>query len=75
MADAKLEAAKDRLSKYVEAEDKILNGQSYTISGRSLTRADLAEVRKGILYWQGLVDRLTLTGRTGPVFRRIIPFG
>lgn len=37
-----------RLRQYVEAEERVLQGQSYTIGNRSLTRADLAEIRKAI---------------------------
>lgn len=70
---AKLDTARDMLAKYMKAEDLVLNGQSYTISGRSLTRADLAEIRDGVAYWQGKVDRLEATGHDGPTVRRIIP--
>lgn len=70
-----MDFAKERLAIYYEAEAKALNGQSYTIAGRSLTRANLKEIRDGISMWQGQVDRLTASGRTGPTFRRIIPFG
>lgn len=46
-----------RLKLYLEAEEKILQGQSYTISNRTLTRANLSEVRKVIddLLAQGAV--------------------
>lgn len=37
-----------RLTQYLEAETAILTGQSYTIGNRTLTRANLAEVRKAI---------------------------
>lgn len=37
-----------RLKLYVEAEEKVLAGQSYTIGNRTLTRADLSEIRKAI---------------------------
>lgn len=37
-----------RLKKYLEAEEAILNGQSYTIGNRTLTRANLATVEKVI---------------------------
>lgn len=70
-----LEFAKDRVALYYEAEAKVLGGQSYTIGGRSLTRANLKEIRDGIAYWQGKVDILAATGSTGPSFRRIIPLG
>lgn len=38
----------ERLKSYLEAEQAILRGQSYTLEGRSLTRADLSVVRKAI---------------------------
>ena len=38
---------KSRLEMYLAAERKILlSGQSYTIGNRTLTRADLSEIRK-----------------------------
>lgn len=43
----------ERLKKYIEAEDAILAGQSYTIGNRTLTRANLATVEKVI---QDLID-------------------
>lgn len=70
-----VEFAKERLALYMEAEAKVLSGQSYTIGGRSLTRAQLSEIRSGITYWTGLVDRLETTGHTGPTVRRIVPIG
>ncbi len=38
----------ERLKRYVEAEIAVLSGQSYTIGGRTLTRANLSEIRKAI---------------------------
>lgn len=38
----------ERLKKYVEAEEAILSGQSYTIGNRTLTRANLATVERVI---------------------------
>lgn len=56
-----------RLEWYVKAEEAILTGQSYTIGNRTLTRANLAEVRKMIddLVARGakLPDMDTDTGR------------
>lgn len=70
-----LDFAKDRLALYYEAEAKVLSGQSYTIGGRSLTRAQLSEIRDGITFWQGRVDRLETTGHSGPTIRRAVPLG
>ena len=38
----------DRLRKYLEAEETVLLNQSYTIRDRTLTRANLSEIRKAI---------------------------
>lgn len=38
----------ERLRQYWEAEQKVLGGQSYTIGNRTLTRANLAEIRAAI---------------------------
>ena len=38
----------ERLKKYIEAEEAILSGQSYTIGNRTLTRANQATVEKVI---------------------------
>ena len=45
---SKLRLIDVRLEWYVKAEEAILTGQSYTIGNRTLTRANLAEVRKMI---------------------------
>ena len=44
----KLTTLKNRLSMYLEAEQKILNAQEYQIADRSLKRASLSEIRKAI---------------------------
>lgn len=67
--------AKERLAAYYAAEEAALSGQSYTLGGRSLTRADLSEIRKGIQLWEGRVERLETTGRSGPRMRSVIPHG
>ena len=43
-----LETLKRRLKLYLEAEEKILNAQSYSLENRSLTRADLSKVQAKI---------------------------
>lgn len=37
---------------YVDAEKKILQGQSYSINGRSLTRANLSEIVANKVKWE-----------------------
>lgn len=49
------------LGLYLDAEAKILAGQSVRFGERTLTRADLAEVRKGRAEW----ERKTITESSG----------
>lgn len=70
-----LEKAQEILANYLSAQAAISSGQSYTIDGRSLTRANLKDVEASIQYWRGQVTRLCLTGGAGPTVRRGIPHG
>lgn len=55
----KLIAVKTRLALYLAAEVKILTtGESYSIGDRSLSRADLAEIKTEIKSLQRQCDRL-----------------
>lgn len=63
MAGITLEIAEARLTKYLNAEEKILLGQSANLDGQMLTRADLVAVQQGIAIWQGRVARLANSGR------------
>lgn len=54
--------AQARLTVYMTAEEKALGGQAYQIAGRSMTRANLTEIRDGIDYWNSMVLRLTRGG-------------
>ncbi len=44
----KKERLENRLNAYYRAEMAVLSGQSYKIGTKSLTRADLSEIRKAI---------------------------
>lgn len=59
MAGITLTQAETQLAAYVAAETKVLQGQAYEISGRRLTRANLAEIRDGMDYWDRKVKELT----------------
>ncbi|MXS85301.1 hypothetical protein ABO04_05045 [Nitrosomonas sp. HPC101] len=59
MAAITLEQAQAQLAKYIEAESKVLEGQSYMIGGRQLTRVNMIHIRDGIKYWSGLVQELS----------------
>ncbi|GGX33189.1 hypothetical protein GCM10007242_45370 [Pigmentiphaga litoralis] len=70
MAGITLEIANQRLLEYLEAEARVLSGQSYTIETaggkRQLTRANLAEIAQGIAVWDARVKNLeaNANGRT-----------
>ncbi|MGV7193729.1 DUF6148 family protein [Xanthomonas axonopodis] len=51
------------LTSYTQAELAVLKGQSFRFGERMLTRADLAEIRKGRQEWQATVDRENNAGR------------
>lgn len=55
-----LEEAQTNLRVWLDAERAIANAQSYTISNRSLTKANLSEVAKRITYWQNKVAELEM---------------
>ncbi len=55
-----LEEAKSHLTMWLKAEEKVaVAGQGYKIGNRTLTRADLGEIRRSIEYWENRVERLT----------------
>ncbi|WP_017123157.1 hypothetical protein, partial [Xanthomonas vasicola] len=55
--------AQEMLTTYQQAEIAVLQGQSVRFGERMLTRADLAEIRKGRQEWQAAVGREAGAGR------------
>lgn len=53
MAIYSKEFCKKKLETWLAAEEAIATGQRYQIDDRSLTRADLYDVRKEIEFWEG----------------------
>lgn len=51
MAGITLQQAEAQLDAWMAASAAVTKGQSYAIAGRSVTRADAAEIRKNIEYW------------------------
>ena len=70
MAGITLAQAEAKLATWLAAEDKVAAGQEYSVSGRSLKRADLGMIRETIEYWDTKVQRLT---RGGTRVRQIVP--
>lgn len=47
-----VQECRERLQMWLAAESAIANGQSYAIDNRRLERANLAQVREQIKFWQ-----------------------
>ena len=58
MAGITLEKAQKHLDASLQAEMQVTNAQSYTIGSRTLTKANLTEIRNAIEYWQQKVTIL-----------------
>lgn len=71
MAGITLEQATEQLTAHLNAQLAVLANQSVEIDGVRKTRANLAEIREGIRYWQGVVAKLTNGG--GLTVREVIP--
>ncbi len=54
----RLQRTKERLNAYYEAELKVLRGQEYRIGSKTMTRADLGEIRKTIYELENRVEQL-----------------
>lgn len=63
MAGITLAQAESQLALWLAASEAISKSQSYSIAGRSLSRADLAEVNRSIDYWQGWINKLGAPSR------------
>lgn len=59
MAGITAAQAQTQLDTYLAAEVKVLSGQAYEIAGRRMTRANLAEIQKGIEIWNQRVINLS----------------
>lgn len=74
MAGVTLEIAKKHLNAWLTAELEVTTHQSYTIGSRSLTKANLSEIRKQIQFWENEVARLENISKRGGrnrVFRAV----
>jgi len=58
MAAITKEIAKKHLEAWLKAEMAVTCAQSYTIGSRSMTKADLPEIRKSIEYWESKLTQL-----------------
>jgi hypothetical protein len=63
MAGITLAQAEAQLALWLAADAAVATGQSYSIAGRSLSRANAAKIRANITFWDEKVKRLTRGGR------------
>ena len=75
MSNTVLEIKKNRLKRYYEAEEKVLNSQSYTLGSKTLTRADLTSIQNMIKKLEGEISSLEQYGTTKRRSVRIVPVG
>ena len=75
MATISLKTAQKHLDAWLEAEMAVTNAQSYTIGSRTLTKANLTEIRNSIEYWSGKVVQLENLQKNGGRNRikRVVP--
>jgi hypothetical protein len=67
MAGITLTIAEAQLTQWLACLDAIATGQTYSIGGRSLTRANLADAKDQVEYWDRKVKRLSKTAGGIPV--------
>jgi len=61
-----LQTAKDHLNAWLEADLSVATGKEYKIGSRSLTRADVIEIKERIDFWRNEVSKLE-SGRKGGI--------
>lgn len=71
-----LATAQAHLETWLAAETAVAKGQSYAIGNRQMRRADLAEIRASIEFWDAKVQQLTANnGQRGIRIRGATPIG
>lgn len=62
--------ARSMVEAYAQAELELLKGKTVTFNGRSITRENLSEIRKGREYWEERLAKLLAgQGRGGVRFK------
>lgn len=62
MAGITLAQAEAKLAEWLAADTAVATHQAYTMGDRSLTRANAAEIRQNIAYWDAKVQKLSRGG-------------
>jgi hypothetical protein len=74
MAGITLAQAEARLAAWLEADAAVSRGQAHTIDGHQLTRADAAQIRENITFWDNKVKSLS-DGGSGSTGRARVRYG
>ena len=72
MAGITLVRAQTNLDAWLLASEAAARNQSYRIGDRELTRANAREIRESIIFWEGMVQKLT-PGASRTRVRRATP--
>lgn len=75
MAGITLEQAQAQLEAWLAASLAVTKSQSYQIGDRRLSRADAAEIRSQVEFWQAQISRLTVSARRRGRSRTIVMGG
>jgi len=54
-----LQTARDALNAWIKADLSVAKGQSYVMNGRSITLANIREIREQIHYWERRIAALS----------------
>jgi len=56
-AITKLQRAIEMRDSWIVAEEAVQAGQSYSVDGKTVTKANLSEIRNAIKYWEGQISQ------------------
>lgn len=73
MASWTLAEAQAHLAAWLAADLALASGQTASVGGVTLTRADATSVAKSIAFWRREVDRLTAGRTAGARIVRVVP--
>ena len=65
MAIFSKELCQQKVNTWLAAEEAVATGQSYQIGSRSLSRADLKQIREELEYWAGKLADAEAEEKTG----------
>jgi len=73
MATWTLAEAQAHLDAWLAADLALASGQSASVGGVALTRADASSVAKSIAFWRREVEQLTAVRTSGARIIRVVP--